>query len=204
MASGFSSGGGSGGGGGGGGFQDFYTNRSSLPTMNLSNNPSSLPPYRTNQIFLDQDLSSHNYQQIAQHRAILPTNMNATTAATTTTPTLIGKRSLADFQSPPQQNLLNQAALNNLLLRSVKPRINNNLFQQNTSPISTLSPIDFSVNNLSPQLPNLMPQRYSLPLLQQLRSNQQQRPMNLMSSNGVISNYNNNIKELCNNIINHR
>jgi hypothetical protein len=199
MASGFSSGGGSGAGGGGGGFQDFYSNRSSLPTMNLSNNPSSLPPYRTNQIFLDQNLSSHNYQQIAQHRAILPTNMNATTAATTTTPTLIGKRSLADFQSPPQQNLLNQAALNNLLLRSVKPRINNNLFQQNTSPISTLSPIDFSVNNLSPQLPNLMPQRYSLPLLQHLRSHQQQqqqqqqRPMNLLSSNGVINNNNNNM-----------
>ncbi|KAF9664180.1 hypothetical protein SADUNF_Sadunf17G0129400 [Salix dunnii] len=106
-----------------------------------------------------------------------------------TTPTLIGKRTLADFQSQPQQNLLNQAALNNLLLRSVKPRINNNLFQQNTSPISTLPPIDFSVNNLSPQLPNLMPQRYGLPLLRSQQ--QQQHPMNLMNSNGAVINNNN-------------
>jgi hypothetical protein len=186
MASGFSGGGG----GGGGGVQDFYTNRSPIiPTMNLTNNhhnPSSLPPYRTNQIFLDQNLSSHNYQQIAQHRAIFPT--------TTATTTLIGKRTLADFQafqqSPPQQNLLNQAALNNLLLRSVKPRINNNIFQQNTSPISTL---DFSVSNLSPELPSLMSQRYGLPLLQQLRpqhhqQHQQQQPMNLISPIGIINN----------------
>ncbi|CAK7338836.1 unnamed protein product [Dovyalis caffra] len=206
MASGFSGGGG--GGGGGGGVQDFYTNRSSLPTMNLTNNhhnPSSLPPYRTNQAFLDQSLSSHNYQQIAQHRAIFPSNITTTTA-TTTTPSLIGKRTLADFQafqqSPPQQNLLNQAALNNLLLRSVKPRMNNNIFQQNTSPISTLSAIDFSVNSLSPELPTLMSQRYGPPLLQQLRPHQQQnhhqqwqqqqQPTNLISPIGSINNNNNN------------
>ncbi|KAG5247230.1 scarecrow protein [Salix suchowensis] len=186
MASGFSGGGG----GGGGGGQDFYTNRSPIiPTMNLTNNhhnPSSLPPYRTNQMFLEQNLSSPNYQQIAQQRAIFPT--------TTSTTNLIGKRTLADFQafqqSPPQQNLLNQAALNNLLLRSVKPRVNNNIFQQNTSPISTL---DFSVNNLSPELPSLMSQRYGLPLLQQLRpqhhhQQHQQQPMNLISPLGVINN----------------
>ncbi|KAJ6766741.1 hypothetical protein OIU79_022661 [Salix purpurea] len=184
MASGFSGGGGVGGG------QDFYANRSPIiPTMNLTNNhhnPSSLPPYRTNQMFLEQNLSSPNYQQIAQQRAIFPT--------TTSTTNLIGKRTLADFQafqqSPPQQNLLNQAALNNLLLRSVKPRVNNNIFQQNTSPISTL---DFSVNNLSPELPSLMSQRYGLPLLQQLRpqhhhQQHQQQPMNLISPIGVINN----------------
>ncbi|XP_050205776.1 scarecrow-like protein 8 [Mercurialis annua] len=96
-----------------------------------------------------------------------------------TAQSLIGKRSLADFQAHHQQNYQQQGninpALNGLLLRSVKPRM-----YQHTSPISTLSPIEFSANS-SPELPSFSShQRYGVPLLQQLR------PQNInLGSGGV-------------------
>ncbi|KAF2315585.1 hypothetical protein GH714_040094 [Hevea brasiliensis] len=94
--------------------------------------------------------------QIAQHR---------TSATNVTTQSVIGKRTLADFQAHQQQQLHQpnlHPALNGLL-RSVKPRM-----YQHTSPISTLSPIEFSAN-ISPELPSLS-RRYGIPLLQQFRS----------------------------------
>ncbi|EEF49067.1 scarecrow-like protein 8 [Ricinus communis] len=148
MASGFSGGG-----------ADFYTGIAGR-SMNSNNNPSQ-PPYRTqlSQMFLDPA------SQIAHQRT---TNTNLTTQS------LIGKRTLADFQAHQQQNYQQQHQPNinpALLLRSVKPRM-----YQHTSPISTLSPIDFS-GNLSPELPSLSQRYGGVPLLQQLRPH----PINLGS-----------------------
>ncbi|KAE8726989.1 Scarecrow-like protein 8 [Hibiscus syriacus] len=96
-------------------------------------------------------------------------------------PSLIGKRTLAEFQT--QQLLNNHPA--HLYLRSVKPRT-----YQHTSPISPLSPIDLSTNFLSPDVtgnfssPPCMSQRYELPLLQQLRP--QQIPLGVTSGGSTI------------------
>ncbi|XP_044468367.1 scarecrow-like protein 8 [Mangifera indica] len=102
--------------------------------------------------------------------------------ANRTAQNLIGKRTFTDFQTQQQlqhQTLLNNSSLNPLFHRSVKPRT-----FQNLSPISPLSPVDFSVNNiLSSDL-----HRYSLPLLQQqLRPHQQlqQPPVGLVSGFNV-------------------
>ncbi|XWS37868.1 hypothetical protein CRYUN_Cryun19dG0082400 [Craigia yunnanensis] len=93
------------------------------------------------------------------------------------TPSLIGKRTLADFQTQQFQN--NHPGLNNLYLRSVKPRT-----YQHTSPISPLSPVDFSSNS-SPDVmsnfssPSCMSRRYGVPFLQQRRP--QQLPLEISS-----------------------
>ncbi|KDP22242.1 hypothetical protein JCGZ_26073 [Jatropha curcas] len=148
MASGFSGGG-----------ADFYSGMAGRSITSMNPNNPSQPGYRNqlSQIFLDPT------SQIAQHRA---------TSTNLTTQSLIGKRTLADFQAQQHQQQLQQPnlnpALNGLLLRSVKPRM-----YQHTSPISTLSPIEFSTN-ISPELPPLS-QRYGMPLLQQLRP----QPINL-------------------------
>lgn len=95
-------------------------------------------------------------------------------------PNLIGKRSYSDFQTQHQHQPQNQPlnlnpALSSLYIRSVKPRT-----FQNMSPISPLSPMDFSSNNnnivSSPDLQHSFSHRYGLPFLhqqQQLRSQQQ-------------------------------
>ncbi|XP_052208935.1 scarecrow-like protein 8 [Diospyros lotus] len=84
---------------------------------------------------------------------------------------LIGKRSLAEFQNQQQQELSlhqQQQALE-LYLRNVKART----FQQ-ASPISPLSPVDFSAS-ISPDAPSISSAssvssaRYSVPILQQRR-----------------------------------
>lgn len=100
----------------------------------------------------------------------------------------IGKRSLAEFQQ--QQQLLQQQQFqphmglggiyNNL--RNVKPRVN----YQHTSPISPLSPVDFSsvsslttdLSSISSSLTNSSPinPRYGLPMLQQQQQQQLLRP----------------------------
>ncbi|XWS48466.1 hypothetical protein CRYUN_Cryun13aG0080000 [Craigia yunnanensis] len=97
-------------------------------------------------------------------------------------PSLIEKRTLADFQTQQFQN--NHPGLNSLYLRSVKPRT-----YQHTSPISPLSPIDFS-SNLSDvtsnfSSPSCMSQRYGVPLLQHLRA--QQPPLGITSVNPGLS-----------------
>lgn len=83
--------------------------------------------------------------------------------------TLIGKRTLAEFQSHNQvqfqPNNLGLAQVN--YLRNVKPRT----FQQ-SSPISPLSPIEFSPTTVSESSSSSSPassQRFGLPVLQQLR-----------------------------------
>ncbi|XVE64261.1 hypothetical protein DITRI_Ditri07aG0086800 [Diplodiscus trichospermus] len=92
-------------------------------------------------------------------------------------PSFIGKRTLADFQTQQLQN--NHPGLHNLYLRSVKPKT-----FQHTSPISPLSPIDFS-SNLLPDVtsnfysPSCMSQRYGVPRLQQPRP--QQLPFGITS-----------------------
>ncbi|KAJ7969899.1 Scarecrow-like protein [Quillaja saponaria] len=105
------------------------------------------------------------------------------------TPTLIGKRNLSDFQAHHNQN----QALNNLFLRSVKPRS-----FQHASPISPISPMDFS---LSPELTNssgYTSQRFGLPLIQQLRPN----PINLANGSLPMSNSNSNMSAYTNNTTN--
>ncbi|GMY07292.1 scarecrow-like protein 8 [Fagus crenata] len=93
---------------------------------------------------------------------------------------LIGKRTLSDYQAHQYQNQnQNQnQVLNNLFLRSVKPRS-----YHHTSPISPLSPIDFAAATtnttsssleassflLSPQQQQQQQQRFGHPILQQLR-----------------------------------
>ncbi|XP_044504296.1 scarecrow-like protein 8 [Mangifera indica] len=94
---------------------------------------------------------------------------SATQIANTTAQNLIGKRTFTDFQTQQQlqQNTLNNSTLNTMFQRLVKPRP-----FQNLSPISPLSPVDFSLNNfVSSDF-----HRCSLPLLQQqLRPHQQQQ-----------------------------
>ncbi|XWS50476.1 hypothetical protein CRYUN_Cryun12cG0090500 [Craigia yunnanensis] len=132
-----------------GGGPDFYggiAGRSVANTGTMSNNKPSAP-YRTQipGIFMD------------------PTSQIVNRAA----PSLIGKRTLEDFQAQQFQN--NHPGLNNLYLRTVKPRT-----YQQTSPIFPLSPIDFS-SNLLPDVtssfssPYCMSQRYGVSLLQQPR-----------------------------------
>ncbi|WCJ36695.1 SCARECROW-like 8 [Euphorbia peplus] len=138
-----------------GGGADFYSGIAgrSINSVNSNNTPQNSYRNQLSQMFLDQN------SQIAQHR---------TTATNLATQSLIGKRTLADYQAHQQQQQQQQQqphlnpALNGFLLRSVKPRI-----YQHTSPISTLSPIEYSAT-MSPELPSLS-QRYNMPLLQQIR-----------------------------------
>ncbi|KAF5743515.1 scarecrow-like protein 8 [Tripterygium wilfordii] len=134
-----------------GGVPEFYSGGRSINTA--MNNNVSQSPYRPqlSQIFLDPA------SQIAQQR--------------TATQSLIGKRTLADFQS--HQTYQTPQQLNGLYLRSMKPRM-----YQNTSPISTLSPTELSANmssdmhylsSFSPASALSQQQRYGLPPLQQLR-----------------------------------
>ncbi|KAJ9139858.1 hypothetical protein P3X46_030553 [Hevea brasiliensis] len=136
---------------------DFYTGIVGRSIISMNSNNPSQPSYRNqlSQMFLDPT------SQIAQHR---------TTATNLTTQSVIGKRTLADFQAHQQQQLQQSnlnPALNDLLLRSVKPRM-----YQHTSPISPLSSIELSAN-MSPELPSS--QRCGVPLLQRLRP----QPINL-------------------------
>ncbi|KAJ7974157.1 Scarecrow-like protein [Quillaja saponaria] len=102
------------------------------------------------------------------------------------TPTHIGKRNLSDVQAHHNQN----QALNNLFLRSVKPRT-----FQHASPISPISPMDFS---LSPELPNssgFTSHRFGFPLLQQLRPN----PINFANGSLPMNSSNSNVPAYTNN-----
>ncbi|KAF5732379.1 putative DELLA protein GAI [Tripterygium wilfordii] len=102
-----------------GGGPEFYSAGRSINTAMTSNVSQS--PYRSqlSQIFLDPA------SQITQQR--------------TANQSLIGKRTLTDFQS--HQTYQTPQQLNRFFPRSVKPRM-----YQNTSPISTLSPIELSAN----------------------------------------------------------
>ncbi|KAI3458115.1 hypothetical protein Pfo_014778 [Paulownia fortunei] len=102
-------------------------------------------------------------------------------------PDLFGKRSLAEFQQ--QQSFLqlqqNQQGLG-FYLRNVKPRPN----YQHASPISPLSPVDFSpASSISPEVSyassvsNSINSRFGLPILQQHRL----QPLTLSSRN-IINN----------------
>ncbi|KAK9914299.1 hypothetical protein M0R45_038085 [Rubus argutus] len=153
MQSGFNTGG-----GGGGGLPDFYTGGGRSIGNSMNNHPSQ-PQYHRSQLpglFMDSTTSQIGRQ-------------------THNPASLIGKRTLAEFQfhqqQNPYQNLTNQ---HNLYLRSLKPRTATNF--QHSSPISTLSPIDFSSatsftgseNSSSSSTSSMLSQRYGLPL-QQLR-----------------------------------
>ncbi|KAJ4705973.1 putative Scarecrow-like protein 8 [Melia azedarach] len=147
---------------GGGGIPDLYSSLAGR-SIAMNGNPSQ-PSYRSSQlpgIFVDPTSS-----QIANRAG----------------QNLIGKRTFTDYQNHHQQQQQQQQqhlqqnhfnpALNSLFLRSVKPRT-----YQNLSPISPLSPVDFSANNnvLSPDLQQSLSHRYNLPLLQQhVRPYQQQ------------------------------
>ncbi|CAL0333275.1 unnamed protein product [Lupinus luteus] len=160
---------------------DFF---STMPSTTIINNPTttttlnnhhhllpSHPIYRTQQqqqlpsIFLDPS------SQIPQQRQIQ---------------TLMGKRTLAEFQNHRNHNHnnlnLNHNNLNNdqnhvfsnVLLRSVKPRTT---FQHGST--SPLSPMDFSVPELHNPNSVYQSQRFGMPLLQQLRP----QPINLFNTN---------------------
>ncbi|KAL3630630.1 GRAS [Castilleja foliolosa] len=115
---------------------------------------SSVLPTTTNNSFHNTNL---NAQQQFSFRSpvagILPDP-----AAQIRRPDLIGKRSLAEFQMQSQGL--------GFYLRNVKPRPNN---YQHASPISTLSPVDFSaVTSISPGFSSINP-RYTLPSVQHHR-----------------------------------
>uniref|UniRef100_A0A5B7ARP3 Putative scarecrow-like protein 8 n=1 Tax=Davidia involucrata TaxID=16924 RepID=A0A5B7ARP3_DAVIN len=105
---------------------------------------------------------------------------------------LIGKRSLAEFQNLQQHQLFQQQQQQQqqqqalgLYLRNIKPRN-----YQHTSPISPLSPVDFSASvspETSPTTNSFSGSstRYGLPILQQLRG----PPMNLCNGNGINPNF---------------
>ncbi|RYR56156.1 hypothetical protein Ahy_A05g021928 isoform A [Arachis hypogaea] len=141
----------------GGGASDFFTGAARSSTMN-TNPGASAPLYRTQQ-------------------QITPRHQTPTTQPPPTT--LIGKRTLAEFQTQQQHNHLlnnhnhnsnNNHVLSNLLLRSVKPRTAS---FHTGSPLSPLSPIDFSIPEL--QIPSsthaFQTQRFGMPLFNQLRPN---------------------------------
>ncbi|XVF50864.1 hypothetical protein PTKIN_Ptkin04bG0137900 [Pterospermum kingtungense] len=139
--------------------------RSVANTGTMSNNEPAAP-YRTQIPGFFMDPTS---------QIVNPTSQIMNRAA----PSLMGKRTLADFQTQ-QQNQNNHPGLSSLYLRSVKPRN-----YHHTSPISPLAPIDFS-SNLSPDVTSnfsspssYMSQRYGVPLLQQLRP--QQLPLGITS-----------------------
>ncbi|CAN6705776.1 unnamed protein product [Malus baccata var. baccata] len=156
-------------GGGGGGVPDFYTNGRSISISAAMNghNPSQNNPYHRSQLpslFMDPTAS-----QIARQTQFQPQTQNPAAG-------LIGKRTLAEFQAH-QQNHYNphqnyhQNPSQNLYLRSLKPRT-----FQHSSPISPLSPTDFSSGSAitgsdssSSSSSILSHQRFGLPLLQQLR-----------------------------------
>ena len=127
-----------------GGAPDFYASGGiGGRSVAMNNNPH--VPYRSQMPGILVDPSS----QIVQRR-----------------PDLIGKRSLAEFQAQHQQQQQQQQQQQpglGLLLRSVKPRM-----YQHASPISPLSPVDYSAS-ISPEFPSVSAGRYGLPLLQQLR-----------------------------------
>ncbi|KAK7283619.1 hypothetical protein RIF29_13259 [Crotalaria pallida] len=157
------------------------TPTTTLINNNINNNHHLLPShpiYRTQQqlpaIFLDPS------SQIS-HRHPSPSP-------------LIGKRTLAEFQNhnlnhnhnhsnlnlPNNNNNMNQTqnhVLSNLLLRSVKPRTTT--FQNNSSPLSPMSPMDFSIPELQTPSSGFQTQRFGLPLLQQLRP----QPINPFNNN---------------------
>nr|XP_011470326.1 PREDICTED: scarecrow-like protein 8 [Fragaria vesca subsp. vesca] len=165
MQSGFNSGGGA------GGLPEFYTGGGARSIGNTMNNHPSQPQYHHRSqlpgLFMDSTVS-----QIGTRQTQNPHNSTAG---------LIGKRTLAEFQfhqqNPYQQNLTNQQ---NMYLRSLKPRTAANFQQsfQHSSPISPLSPIDFSLassytgsdNSSSSTTSSMLSQRSGFaPLLQQLR-----------------------------------
>ncbi|XP_015878424.3 scarecrow-like protein 8 [Ziziphus jujuba] len=137
---------------GGGGVPDFYgAGRSIATTMNNA----SQTPYHRSQLqglFLDPTAS-----QIARQSPN----------------TLVGKRTLAEFQSHQQyqHHPTNQGLANANFLRSVKPRT-----YQHSSPISPLSLIEFSSpgsetssTSSSSSASSQQQQRFGLPLLHKLR-----------------------------------
>lgn len=143
------------GGGGGGGHPDLYANRSTFAAAMNNNQQPFQPPYGRSPnlpgLFLD-----HAASRVARQ------SPHATT--------LIGKRTLAEFQShqayggglgiPSQANYL----------RSVKPRL-----YQHSSPISPLSPMEFSPatpssDNSTSSSVSPPSQRFGMPIsLQQFR-----------------------------------
>ncbi|KAB1204878.1 Scarecrow-like protein 8 [Morella rubra] len=144
----------------GGGAPDFFTGRSipSNPSMSNQQHPQHPQlPYRSQLpgLFLDQSA------QIARQQAL---------------PSVIGKRTLSEFRNPAQ--FQNQMGLNGLLLRSVKPRRTYN----HTSPISPLSPIDFS----SPPTTTTSPDMSSLLLSPQQQQQQQQHNNNTVRRPAVL------------------
>ncbi|MED6118338.1 GRAS protein [Stylosanthes scabra] len=194
----------------GGGPSDFFTGAARSTTIN--NNPSasasavvnnhrhlhpSHPLYRTQQqlpaLFLDPSSQ------------ITPRHQTPTTQPPPPT-TLIGKRTLAEFQTQQQQhnhhfnnhllnnnnNNNNNYVLSNLLQRSVKPRTAS---FHTGSPLSPLSPIDFSIPEL--QTHPYQTQRFGMPLLHQLRpnpinSNNVPLPITTSAPPPILNNNNNN------------
>ncbi|KAB2598665.1 scarecrow-like protein 8 [Pyrus ussuriensis x Pyrus communis] len=147
------------------GVPDFYPNGRSISIAAAMNghNPSQNNPFHRSQLpglFLDPTAS-----QIARQTQFQPQTQNPAAG-------LIGKRTLAEFQAQ-QQNHYNphQNPSQNLYLRSLKART-----FQHSSPISPLSPIDFSSGSSlsgsesSFSSTSILPhQRFGLPMLQQLR-----------------------------------
>lgn len=133
--------------GGGGGLPDFYaaTGRSIATAMN---NAPSQPPYNRPNLpglFLDPATS-----RIAGHNTVS---------------SMIGKRTLAEFQSH-HQYLPNQGLAQVNYPRLVKPKV-----YQHPSPISPLSPIECSptTTTASETSSSSWSQRFCLPMHQQLR-----------------------------------
>ncbi|XP_028773140.1 scarecrow-like protein 8 [Neltuma alba] len=153
----------------GGGAPEFYgrvgrsmaANAMNDPTNANNLQPSLHPLYRT--------------QQQQQHHP--PILLDPYTQIARQNPSLIRKRTLAEFQTH-QHNPSNQV-LSSFLLRSVKPRT-----FQNSSPMSPMSPIDFS---MSPELANpsvFSSQRFGFPLLQQSRPQTMNLPNAALSRAG--------------------
>ncbi|XP_030532990.1 scarecrow-like protein 8 [Rhodamnia argentea] len=160
MSSGFS------GGSGGGGGPEFYTATGGISARSIANAMSSINGNAASQSpFRSQPQFAGIFLQPSSQMTPQPTQPR---------PSLIGKRTLMEFQENP--------ALNSLLLRSVRSKIS-----QQSSPISHL---DFSAAVSPPDVMSSLSalsspasfsaQRYGVPLLQQLR------PQPIALGNGAI------------------
>ncbi|OIW06355.1 hypothetical protein TanjilG_15000 [Lupinus angustifolius] len=160
---------------------DFF---STIPSTTTINNLTTTTTLNNNNHHLLPSHPIYRTQQQQQHLPAIFLDPSSQIPQQRHTQTLMGKRTLAEFQTHRNHNILNHNHNNlnndqnhvfsNVLLRSVKPRTT---FQHGST--SPLSPMDFSVPEL--QSPNLgfQTQRFSMPLLQQLRP----QPINLFNTN---------------------
>ncbi|XP_061349691.1 scarecrow-like protein 8 [Gastrolobium bilobum] len=181
---------------GGGGASEFFAGAGGLSGRSIAaaatmNNPITNPSATNNNHLNPSHHTFYRTQQQLPAMFLDPSSQIAQRQASS----LIGKRTLAEFQTHQNHNhnhnhnlnsnnnlnLHQNQILSNLLLRSVKPRTT----FQHGSPLSPMSPMDFSISELQNPSSGFQTQRFGVPLLHQLRP----QPINLpnnTNNNGTL------------------